>query len=188
MQQFGSSKWMVRVRVNGAVDQGEVWTMENARNSFYLALRKQLSTVNPLRVTMLRGVQRAGILVEENETAVAISAPDLFVLRWTGLSVDEQHACPLATQECEVHYWTQGGSTLGGMDRGRLLSAMDAELVQMLMVRNAAKQNFSTTPPTALATRVFWSHAVFGPVVVLKNRLSRMVSVTVFSYEEAADL
>lgn len=162
--------------------------MENARSTFYLALRNQLTVVNPLRIAMVRGVQRPGILVEENETAVAIVSPDLFVLRWTGLSVDEQHGYPLAAQVCEVRYWTEGSSTLGGMDRGRLLAAMDAELIQMLMVRNTAKQNFAVTPPATLATRVFWSNAVFGPIVAAKNQLSRVANITLYSYEEAADL
>ena len=162
--------------------------MENARNTFYLALRNQLAVLNPLRVSMVRGVQRPGLLVEENETAVAIAAPDLFVVRWTGLSWDGQHAFPLTAQVCEIRYWTEGTSTLGGMDRGRLLSAMDAELAQMLMVRSAAKQNFATTPPLLMATRVFWSAAVFGPVIPFKNQLSRVANVTLYSHEEAADL
>ena len=162
--------------------------MKNARNTFYLALRNQLAVVNPLRVTTIRGVQRPGILVEENETAVANAAPDMFRLRWTSMSVDAQHTYPLAAQECEIHYWTEGSSTLGGMDRGRSMCAMDAELVQMLMVRNASKQNFAMTPPTALATRVFWNNGVFGPMVSLRSQLSRVVNVTLYSHEEAADL
>jgi hypothetical protein len=162
--------------------------MENARDSFYLALRNQLAVVNPLRLLVLRGVQRPGILVEENESAVAVAAPDVFVLRWTGLSVDEQHALPLAEQECEIHYWTEGSSTNGGLDRGRMLSAMDADLTQILIPTNTAKQNFAATPPGGMATRVFWSAAAFEPVVTSKNRLSRVAKVMVYSYEEVAEL
>jgi hypothetical protein len=162
--------------------------MENARNSFYLAARNQLSVVNPSRTMVVRGVQRPGILVEENESAVALSAPDVFVLRWTKSSVDEQHALPLAQQTCEFHYWTEGTSTHGGLDRGRLLSQMDADLVQVLEARRIRKQNFSMTPAVVLATQVFWTGADFGPVVTLDNRLSRVATVVIYSYEEAADL
>ena len=162
--------------------------MKNARNTFYLALRNRLTEVNPLRVTIVRGVQRPGILVEENETAVAIAAPDVFVLRWTGLLIDEQHTYPLAAQECEVHYWTEGSSTLGGLDRGRLLSSMDAELLQMMTIRQAWKQDFDTTPPGAMATRIFWSDAVFDSIASVNNRLSRIARVTLFSHEEAGEL
>jgi hypothetical protein len=162
--------------------------MENARNTFYLALRNQLAVVNPLRVLLLRGVGRPGIMVEENESAVAFAIPDVFVLRWTKLNIDTQHALPFAAQVCEILYWTEGTSINGGLDRGRLLSAMDADLSQILVPRNALKQNFMVTPPVAMATRMFWSAAVFDAVVTTKNRISRMASVTVYSYEEAVDL
>jgi hypothetical protein len=162
--------------------------MENARDSFYLVLRNQLTVVNPLRVVVIRGVQRPGILVEENENPVAMTEPDVFVLRWTELALDKEHALPLAAQTCEFHYWTEGTSTNGGLDRGRLMSQMDADLVQILAARNAPKQNFATTPALALATKIFWTDAVFGPDVTTKNRLSRVAKVTLYSYEEAADL
>ena len=162
--------------------------MENTRNSFYLAMRNQLAMLNPSRVVVLRGVQRPGILVEENEIPVAINLPDVFVLRWTDLSIDEQHALPLAQQVCQFLYWTEGTSTSGGLDRGRLLAAMDEELTQLLSPGDAAKQNFAVTPPAALATRIFWGTLSFGSVVTSKNRLSRTAKVTVYSYEEAADL
>ena len=162
--------------------------MENTRDSFYLALRNQLTVVNPSRVVVIRGIQRPGILVEENESAVAIAAPDVFVLRWTKLVLDEEHALPLAAQTCEFHYWTEGTSTNGGLDRGRLMSQMDADLIQILATRNAGKQNFAVAPPVALATRIFWTDAEFGPTVTTKNRLSRVAKVTLYSYEEEADL
>jgi hypothetical protein len=162
--------------------------MENARNTFYLALRNQLAVVNPLRVLLLRGVDRPGIMVEENESAVAFAIPNVFVLRWTKLSIDTQHALPLVAQVCEILYWTEGTSANGGLDRGRLLSAMDADLSQILVPRNALKQNFIVTPPAAMATRLFWNGAAFDGVVTTKNRISRMASVTVYSYEEAVEL
>ena len=162
--------------------------MENARDTFYLALRNQLVTVNPLRVIVVRGVQRPGILVEENESAVALAAADVFVLRWSELNLDEQHALPLAAQVSEFHYWTEGTSVNGGLDRGRLMAQMDADLVQILSTRNAIKQSFAATPAVSLATRIFWTDANFAPLVTTNNRLSRVARVTLYSYEEAADL
>jgi hypothetical protein len=50
------------------------------------------------------------------------------------------------------------------------------------------KQNFIVTPPAAMATRLFWNGAAFDGVVTTKNRISRMASVTVYSYEEAVEL
>ena len=162
--------------------------MENTRNSFYLTLRNQLSIVNPSRVFVLRGVQRPGIFVEENESAVTVSAPDVFVLRWTDLTVDSQHSLPLAQQACDILYWTEGTSTLGGMDRGRFLSAMDQEILELLGTHNALKQNFSVTPPAFLPTRLFWGAPSFAPIVTSKNRLSRIAKVVVYGYEEADEV
>jgi hypothetical protein len=162
--------------------------MQNARDTFYLALRNQLTLVNPERLLTLRGVLRPGIVVEENESAVVVAAPDIFVLRWNALTIDDQHALPLTEQLCAVNYWTEGTSTNGGLDRGRLLSAMDSDLTQMLGGLNAAKQNFGATPPSAMATRVFWSTPAMEPIVVAKNRISRVAQVRVYSYEEASEL
>jgi hypothetical protein len=161
--------------------------MENARDTFYLSLRNALAVVNPLRLTVIRGVQRPGILVEDNESTVAVAASDVFVLRWTGLSVDVNHALPLVKQDCEISYWSEGTSTNGGLDRGRLLAAMDAEVTQILLPDNAAKQSYSVTPPVQMASRIFWSAPDFASLVTLKNRLSRVAKVAVFSYEEAAE-
>ncbi len=162
--------------------------MENARNTFYLALRNTLALVNPQRVTVVRGVERPGILVEENESATALAAPDIFVLRWTELVCHQQHSLALMEQQVELLYWTEGHSTNGGLDRGRLLSQMDSEVAQILGAGNAVKQNFGVVPPVNLATCIFWTGRSFAPMVTNKNRVSRVAKVTLYSYEEAADL
>ena len=62
--------------------------MQNAKDSFYLALRTRLATINPERTVLLRGALRPGILVEEAEAPLAQLPSDVFVLRWLGLGVD----------------------------------------------------------------------------------------------------
>src|SRR6202012_4652064 len=104
-------------------------SMQNARDTFYVTLRDRLAAVNPARTIVLRGVTRPGVLVEENELASATVPVNAFCLRWTGLSVDTQGALPLATMTCEISYMTDGDSGNGGMDRGRLLSGVDAAVV-----------------------------------------------------------
>ena len=162
--------------------------MENARNTFYLALRDRLTVVNPQRVVVVRGVQRPGILVEENESAGSNSPPDVFVLRWKDCAIDEQHGMPMAEQACEIHYWSEGTSSHGGLDRGRLLAAMDVEVMQILEGRSAAKQNFAVTPPVVMASRIFWTTAKFQPLVTSTNQLSRVARVMVYSLEETSEL
>src|SRR5277367_3469072 len=144
--------------------------MQNARDTFYVALRDRLSAVNPARTMVLRGVTRPGVLVEENELASAVQPVDTFCLRWTGLSVDSQGALPLVTMVCEIQYATDGDSGNGGMDRGRLLSAMDGELVATVSAapQNVPKMNFvaaaggSGLAPVATGTNVFWAMRCLG--------------------------
>src|ERR1700712_2699477 len=106
--------------------------MENARDTFYVTLRNRLAALNPTRTLVLRGVVRPGILVAENELATLAQPTDVFCLRWTGVQVETTGALPLATLECTITYATDGSAGNGGMDRGRLLAAMDGELAGAL--------------------------------------------------------
>src|SRR5215471_6098003 len=118
--------------------------MQNARDTFYVALRDRLAVVNPSRTVVVRGVTRPGVLVEENELVSAYQPVDAFCLRWMGLSVDAQGALPLLTMTCEIRYATDGDSGNGGMDRGRLLSGRDGELVTALSAapQSVPKMNY----------------------------------------------
>jgi hypothetical protein len=170
--------------------------MQSARDTFYVVLRDRLAALNPARTMVLRGVTRPGVLVEENELVSAMQPVDVFCLRWTGLSVDAQGALPLVTMVCEISYATDGDSGNGGMDRGRLLSAMDGELTAAVSAapQSAVKMNFvgaaggSGLAPVAMATNVFWGDVAFGAAVVNGERLERAATVEVFSYQEAGEL
>jgi len=170
--------------------------MQNARDTFYVTLRDRLAAVNPARTIVLRGVTRPGVLVEENELASATAPVNAFCLRWTGLSVDAQGALPLATMACEISYATDGDSGNGGMDRGRLLSGMDAELVATVSAapQTVTKMNYvgaaggSGLAPVAMGTNVFWGDAAFGAAMVNGERLERVATVEVFCYQEAGEL
>jgi hypothetical protein len=113
--------------------------MQNAKDTFYLTLRNQLSIVNPARAVMLRGVERPGIYVEEAESVVAMAPPDVFVLRWTTVKIQVNSPLPLAQMECDIRYSTGGTSAFGGLDRGRAMAAMDAEVAAILVPASAPK-------------------------------------------------
>ena len=112
------------------------------------------------------------------------------------VTVDAQAALPLVTMMCEITYATDGDSGNGGMDRGRLLAAMDGELAAAVSAapQSVPKMSYvaatggSGVAPTAMATNVFWGDAVFGAVVVNGERLERVATVEVFSYQEAGEL
>ena len=172
------------------------YQMQNAKDTFYVTLRDRLAMVNPGRTLVLRGVTRPGVLVEENELATVDMPTDVFCLSWTGLSVDAHGSLPLVSMMCEISYATDGGSGNGGMDRGRLLAGMDAELVATVCAapQHVGKMNYtpsagmSGAPPVAMATNVFWGDVTFGAAAAKAERLERVATVEVFSYQEAGEL
>jgi hypothetical protein len=161
--------------------------MQNAKDSFYMALRARLSSLNPERTLLIRGAIRPGIIVEEAEAPFSQLPPDVFVLRWLGLGADPGVASTLVAQECEILYQTCGSQCFGGLDRGRKLSAMDAELVAMLDPCSTPKVSYVAQPPQALLTQVFWNEPAFTPVVTQRDRVSRSAQVTVYSYLEQGE-
>jgi hypothetical protein len=158
--------------------------MQKAKDSFYMALRARLATVNARRTISLRGAERPGILVEEAEAPFSPLPSDVFVLRWLGMGAEIDLATTMVAEECEIVYQTSGSQSYGGLDRGRALSAMDAELLSILAPYVTAQVDYSTATPTTLLTRVFWDEPVFGAVAVQRDRLSRAAKVMVYSYEE----
>ena len=161
--------------------------MQNAKDSFYMALRSRLAAVNPDRTTLVRGAVRPGILVEDAEAPFSQLPNDVFVLRWLGLGVDLDLASAMAAEECEIIFQTCGTQSFGGLDRGRSLSGMSSELVAMLQPFFTPKLNYSVQPPAAMITRVFWDEPAFTPTVVQRDRLTRSAKVMVYSYQEQGE-
>lgn len=168
--------------------------MQNAKDTFYEMLRSRLVALNPERTVVLRDVVRPGVLVVENELLSAVAIPDCFRLRWSVRGVDPKGAMPLVTLECSIDYETAGSAMNGGMDRGRALAAMDAEIqsaVDMLQ-RSAPKMNYAPLangkPATAMATSIWWGELAFGSTVIKDDRLARTAVVDVMCYQEAGEL
>lgn len=162
--------------------------MKKTRDSFYVAMRDRLQVLNPARQVMIRGVWRPGVLVEENESFAAIVPDNVFVLRWTKAVADELHALVRTQQTCEIQYQTAGTAAAGGLDRGTLLTEMDAELLSILQPQQVQKTDYSVTPPVAMGTRVSWTGPVLGAVTRERDRLVRKAEITLVSYEEAGEL
>ena len=117
-------------------------TFQDAKDSFYLGLRNQLAVLNPDRTAMVRGASRPAVLVAENELEPGDGKPplDAFVLHWTAAVVDTGEAMPLEHACCEIRVTTAGSPEVAGMDRGRTLAAMRAELHAMLAPDRRRKQ------------------------------------------------
>ena len=161
--------------------------MQNAKDSFYMALRTRLATINPERTVLLRGAMRPGILVEEAEAPFSQFPNDVFVLRWLGLGVELDLGSAMAGEECEIVYQTCGTQGFGGLDRGRSLSEMDEELVEMLQPFYTPKLNYTATPPAGMLTQVFWDEPGFTPIAIQRDQLSRSARVMIYSYQEQGE-
>ena len=162
--------------------------MQNAKDTFYITLRNRLAALNPNRVIILRGVQRPGILVEESEAVVSQIPSDGFVLRWTSFDVDLQLPSALAQMTCEIHYATGGTQPNAGLDRGRALEEMDAELIAILVPNCAQKMNYAQTPALAMETKVFWGEPQFTALITQRERLTRVAKIKVFAFQEQGEL
>ncbi|MFC6646175.1 hypothetical protein ACFQBQ_11395 [Granulicella cerasi] len=163
--------------------------MQNAKDTFYEVLRARLASVNPLRTAVVRGSVRPAVVVEENELSEVALPLDCFRLRWVGVSVDARGALPRVAMRCEIAYATAGTSERQGMDRGRVLAAMDAELLQMVNAepRDAVKQSYAAAGATTLGTKIWWSAVTFGEVKVADDVVSRVATVDVMAFEEAGE-
>jgi hypothetical protein len=161
--------------------------MQNAKDSFYMALRNRLAALNPERTILVRGAMRPGIVVEEAEAPFAQPPGDVYVVRWLGMGVDVDLASSLVVEECEILYCTCGSQSFGGLDRGRALSEMDAEMLALLQPFHTPKMSYALVPPTQMLTQVFWDEPVFTPCVTQRDRLSRSVKVMVYSYQEQGE-
>jgi hypothetical protein len=168
--------------------------MQNAKDTFYEVLRGRLAAINPERTMVLRGVARPGVLVEENELETAVAMPDCFRMQWTEVSAELDAALPLLTLTCAIAYETAGNGFNAGMDRGRLLAAMDAELLAAVNQAPwvSAKTNYAALAhggaAVAMRTNIWWGPVQFGKTVVDDDRIGRTATIAVMAYEEAGEL
>ena len=161
--------------------------MQNAKDSFYIALRNRLAALNPARTIRVRGVQRPSLLVEDAEAPVGELVNDVFVLRWTKVTPVLMVPCVLMSLHCEIHYRTSGTEANGGLDRGRTLSEMDRELMAILQPMTTPKLRYSTTPAATMQTNVFWAEPVLGQAEPQRNTLGRIAGLAVFAFEEPGE-
>lgn len=155
--------------------------IQDAKDTFYMALRDRLVVANPQRVMLVRGALRPGILVEEAEPAPSEPPLNVFVLRWTQTRENALLPAAMSMVDCEILYGTSGTEAACGLDRSRLLSEMDAELAAMLQPSSAPVLDLTQSPAAATGTTVFWADALFGATLTERDCLKRVVTVTVIA-------
>ncbi len=156
--------------------------MQSTKDTFYLALRDRLDALNPERKVVVDGVERPAVLVVENEPVnAAPRLPNAYYLEWSApqiVSGSEAAARPLMKMECRVSYRVSS-LMAGSVDRGRALSALDAEFLRLCTPPRTPKFDMTKTPPVSLDTFVFWGVPVFEDVDT-----GRVAKLTVFFFPE----
>jgi hypothetical protein len=164
--------------------------MQFAKDSFYVALRDRLAVANPARTVAINGAVRPAVLVAENEPATASSlGANVFQLTWSAAQAVPGEGTakrPLMALACEIRYGTSG--TLdGGVDRGRIMAALDGELLAICSPGRTKKQDFTQTAPADLGSSVIWTKPQFKPIDTDRKTgllLVRNAELTVFFFPE----
>ncbi len=161
--------------------------MQHAKDSFYVALRDRLTTINPSRSVLLNGTERAAVIVRENESPTAAPLiPSAYYLSWGPARVvqgAERARRPLMAVDCSISY-AAAGSGDTAMDRGRLLAELDLELLEMCTPPRVQKTDYTWTPPAMLGTMVFWGAPEFGEIATAGEQLERKARLTIFFFPE----
>jgi len=164
--------------------------MQFAKDSFYIALRDRLATVNPARTVAINGATRPAVLVLENEPATANPLiANAFHLAWSSLQAtagEDAAKRPLLAMACEIRYGTSG--TLdGSVDRGRVMAALDTELGEICSPGRTEKLDHTQASPLDLGSNVIWTKPTLKPIETDRKTgllLVRNAELTVFFFPE----
>jgi len=134
--------------------------MQFTKDSFYLALRERMMSLNPQRRVRVDGVSRAAMFASENEPVSAKTIEeDSFYLRWGGSRAVAKHmggSRRLRALECVITYRTRG-TCESAVDRGRAIGALDNELRNICHPGRSRKRDFTQSPSVDLGSDIFWS-------------------------------
>src|SRR5207302_5070642 len=140
--------------------------MQFAKDSFYMALRERLASLNPQRTVTLNGITRPAVIVAENEVVIPVEPlPDAFYIEWAAVRLvdDQAGSRALMVMDCVISHHTFG-TVESGVDRGRSLVALDMELTGICQPTHTSKQDFTQTPSADLGTNIFWTLPQLGAV------------------------
>jgi hypothetical protein len=160
--------------------------MQAAKDTFLKTLAGRLAVVNPARTVMIDGAARPAVLVLENETPLPPDATlNTFLLSWEGAG-QAMPGGPLMYLDCRVSYGSEGTNDMLRTDRGRILTAMDSELLQLCEQNRAAKCDYTLTPPFSLGTNIFWTLPVMETPSEVNGVFQRTATIRMFFFREVA--
>jgi hypothetical protein len=136
--------------------------MQAAKDSFYMALRSRLASLNPARTMVIDGVTVPAIVVRENmEPRFGEAQAGIFYLDFGEILIAESTR-PMLGLDCRIWYASEGSSGGSGVDRGRMLAEMDVELLGICDPPHTGMQDYSQTPSADLGSGIFWTVPVLG--------------------------
>ena len=160
--------------------------MQATKDTFLKTLAARLAVVNPARTLILDGASRPAVIAVENETSLpAHTVLETFLLHWEGADLATPVG-PLMYMDCKLSYASEGTDSMLCTDRGRIVTAMDSELLQLCQPRCAAKCDYTQSPPAALGTTIFWTWPVMEPLTEVDGVLQRAAAVRLCFFPEVA--
>lgn len=173
--------------------------MQFTKDSFYMTLLERLVALDPQRTVTLNGTTRPGLIVAENELVIPVEPlPDAFYVEWGAAEIVKRQEGnrALLAMDCIISYHTFG-SVQSGVDRGRALTTLDMQLINICLPPRTSKRDYSQAPSADLGTNILWTTPVLGKVVgsqAQKNeglprgtegvRLERSTTLKVFFFSE----
>jgi hypothetical protein len=158
--------------------------MQAAKDTFLKTLADRLAVINPARMVTLDGASRPAVIAVENETPVAANTfLETFVLSWEG-------ACQAAPEgrlmylDCTLSYGSKGTDDMLRTDRGRTMTAMDCELLQLCQGGYVPLADYTRSPPAALGSNIFWTLPVLETPADVDGVLLRTAKIRLFFFLE----
>ncbi|MGH9579686.1 MAG: hypothetical protein ACRD2R_01725 [Terriglobales bacterium] len=162
--------------------------MQSAKDTFYVALRDRLAALNPARTVFLDGALRPAVIVVENQPVTPTPPlPDAFYVAWGAVRAVEAAARaprPLLALDAAISWRTRGSEEASGVDRGRRLAELDAELLQIASRPETAKLDYTQSPPVDLGSRVMWLRPTLGEPQQTGSELRRLAKTTLYFFPE----
>ena len=159
--------------------------MQATKDSFYVTLRDRLAQGYPARTITVDGITRPAIVVVENDKpGVTARQHDAFYLSWGDARPVQPAISNLMAMVGSFSYISAGTEQNGGLDRGRAVSEMESELLDICAPRSARKSDWTGTSSADLGSNIFWTVPTFRATENLAACVAREAAVTVYFYPE----
>jgi hypothetical protein len=159
--------------------------MQATKDTFYITLRDRLVQVDPKLTIVVDGATRPAIVVVENEPPSSLQRQnEAFYLEWGSARLLQPATSTLTTMDCTIAYTSVGQSDIGGVDRGRDLAALDADLLAICAPAQAHKNDYTSGSPVDLGSYIFWSAPKLEVTKAEAKQVGRQAQLRVFFYPE----